>query len=78
MTAHSLRKQIQQQIEALPEDILREVADFMAFVVARRRYEGEIADWDEETWQQMAIEQFFRESSDVEYTIDDAIEVYEP
>ena len=78
MTAHSLRKQIQQQIEALPEDILREVADFMAFVVARRRYEDEIADWDEETWQQMALEQFFRESSDVEYTIDDAIEVYEP
>ena len=77
MTAHSLRKQIQQQIEELPEDLLREVADFMAFIVARHRYEDEIADWDEETWQQMALEQFFRESSDVEYTLDDAVEVYD-
>jgi len=77
MTTNQLRKQMQQQIEKLPENVLREVADFMAFILARRRYEDEITDWVEETWQQMAVEQFFRESDDVEYTIDDAIEVYE-
>ena len=77
MTIRQLRKQVQQQIETLPEDMLREVADFMAFVLTRRRGEREIADWDEETWQQMAATQFLRDGDDVEYTLDDAIEVYQ-
>jgi len=74
MSTSRLRKQVQQQIESLPEDVLQEVADFMAFVLARRGYEGEIDDWDDASWQQMALEQFFREDEAVEYTIEDAIE----
>ena len=76
MTSSQLRKQVQQQIEELPEDVLREVADFMAFILARRGYDREINDWDEDSWQEMALEQFFREDDEVEYSIDDAIEVY--
>ncbi len=71
MTVSPLRKQIQQKIEKLPDDVLREVADFMSFVMAHRRYEGEIEDWDDETWQQMALEQFFREEDEIEYSFDD-------
>ena len=76
MKTQQLRKQIQQQIETLPDDVLREVADFMAFVLARRRLEEVIDDWDDESWQKMAMEQFFREES-AEYSLDDAVEVYE-
>ena len=75
MQTNQLRKQIKQQIETLPEDILREVADFMSFVLARRRLEEVIDEWDDETWQQMALEQFFREEH-AEYSLDDAVEVY--
>jgi len=71
MSASQLRAQMQQQINTLPEDILREVADFMAFILSRRQ----IDDWDDGIWQQMALEQFFREDDDIEYTLDDAIEV---
>ena len=59
MSASQLRAQMQQQINTLPEDILREVADFMAFILSRRQ----IDDWDDEIWQQMALEQFFREET---------------
>ena len=75
MKSNQLRKQIQQQIELLPEDVLREVADFMAFILARRRLEEVVDDWDDESWQKMALEQFFKEES-AEYSLDDAIEVY--
>jgi len=75
MKTQPLRRQVQQQIETLPDDVLREVADFMAFVLARRRWEDVIDDWDDESWQKMALEQFFREES-AEYSLDDAVEVY--
>ncbi len=74
MTISRLRKQVQQQIESLPEDVLQEVADFMTFLLDRRRHEGEMTSWDEDAWQQMALEQLFREEEDVEYTIEDAVE----
>ena len=37
MTTFSLRNQLQQQIESLPEDLVIEIADFTAFIVTRRR-----------------------------------------
>jgi hypothetical protein len=75
MTGNQLRKQVHQQIDVLPEDVLREVADFLAFVLARRQKEN-LSEWDDDTWQQMALEQFFRDNDEVDYTVDDAIEVY--
>ncbi len=76
MATNLLRQQLQRQIEHLPDDVLQEVADFMAFVLARRRYGVTIDDWDDETWQRMALEQFFREEDEVEYSLEDAVEVY--
>ncbi len=77
MAVDLLRKKMHQQIDNLPADILHEIADFMAFVVERRLRE-KIEDWDDETWQKMALEQFFRDDEDeVVYTLEDAVEVYE-
>ncbi len=67
---------MQRQIEFLPDDILREIADFMAFVLARREGAGKLDDWEDSEWQDFALYGFFRESDEVTYTLNDAKEVY--
>jgi len=76
MTTTTLREQLRRQLDALPDDVLVEIADFAAFVLARRRSTAPYADWSEREWQEFALGQFLRESDDVEYTLADAEEVY--
>ena len=76
MTPTTLREQLRRQLDALPDDVLVEIADFAAFVLARRRSTAPYADWSEREWQKFAVSQFLRESDDVEYTLADAEEVY--
>jgi hypothetical protein len=76
MTANTLKKQLQHQLDLLPDDILIEIADFTAFILARRKMPLLYQEWTEQHWQAFALQQFLRESSDVEYTLEDAEEVY--
>jgi len=76
MTTTTLREQLRRQLDALPDDVLVEIADFAAFVLARRRSTASYADWSEREWQKFALGQFLREPDDVEYTMTDAEEVY--
>jgi len=74
MNSALLRQQLHRQVDRLPEDVLREVYDFTAFLLARRQYDIVVGDWDEALWQEFALEQFFRddEEDDIEYTLEDA------
>ena len=76
MTTTTLREQLRRQLDALPDDVLVEIADFAAFILARRRSTAPYADWSEPEWQKFALGQFLRESDDVEYTLAAAEEVY--
>jgi len=76
MTTHSVREQLLRQLDLLPDDIIVEIADFAAFLMARRQGKPTSADWTDREWQQFALDQFVRETDDVEYTLDDAQEVY--
>jgi hypothetical protein len=76
MATHSVREQLQRQLDLLPDDIIVEIADFAAFVLARRQGKLTYADWTDGEWQELALGQFLREVDDVEYTLDDAQEVY--
>lgn len=59
------------------DELIREIADFVAFVLARRRMLAPYADWTQDEWHQFALSQFLRETEDdVEYSLDDAQEVY--
>ena len=80
MTGQPLREQLHHQIDTMPEDVLAEVADFTAFVLDRRQNGGEHRDWSDSAWRSFAAEQFLRgtEDEDVEYTLDDAREVFHP
>jgi len=77
MTTAALREQLRQQVDVLPDEIIVELADFTAFVLARRKIPAQYADWDRMQWQEFALGQFLRATDDdVEYTLEDAKEVY--
>ena len=75
MSAHSVREQLRRQLELLPDDLVVEIADFAAFIMARRQGRLAYGDWTESEWQQRALSQLLREADNVEYTLDDAQEI---
>lgn len=78
MTDILLREELHKQIDNLPDDIVREIADFALFLVIKRQKPQEIADWNDEQWREFSLGQFFREEDDIEYTLDEAQEIYKP
>ncbi len=79
MATASLREQLQHQLEILPDEIIAEIADFTAFVLARRHKAIDYSHWAQAQWQTFVLEQFLGKSDDsVEYTLEDAKEVYHP
>ena len=78
MTTVAFREQLQKQIDTLPDDIVQQIADFTFFVMSRREITPLYADWDSSQWQDFSLEQFFREEDEVEYSLDDAQEIYHP
>ncbi len=78
MAATTFRKQLQKQIEKLPDDIVQQIADYTAFLMARRNITPLYSDWQISQWQNFALEQFFREDDEIEYTLKDAQEIYRP
>lgn len=78
MTLMITREQLHKQIDALPDDVVAQIADFTLFVVARRQLMPLYAEWNNSQWQVFTLEQLFREDDDVDYTLEDAQEVYHP
>jgi hypothetical protein len=78
MKTATFRKQLKKQIDTLPDDIVQQIADFTFFVMARREVAPEYVDWTDNQWQNFSLEQFFQEDDEVEYTLDDAQEIYHP
>jgi len=77
MTTAALREQLRQQVDVLPDEIIVELADFTAFVLARRKIPLQYVKWHPTQWQEFALGQFLRATDDdVEYTLEDAKEVY--
>jgi len=76
MTTTSVREQLHKYIDSLPDDIVQQISDFVLFVMARRNISSPYVDWDNDQWRDFGLEQFFREEDEVEYTLDDAQEVY--
>lgn len=77
MNTKTLRTQLQEQINHLPDEIVEQIADFALFVMSRRKSEP-YEDWDNQLWQDFALSQFFAEEDIVEYSLEDAQEIYHP
>ena len=78
MTVATVREQLCREIDNLPDDIVEQIADFTLFVMARRQISPSYVDWDGTQWQDFALGQLFCEDDEVEYSLDDAQEVYHP
>lgn len=78
MNEASVREHLHDQIDNLPDDILRQVADFASFVIERRQSAPRYAAWTDQEWDDFSLAQFFREEDEVTYTLEDAQEVYRP
>jgi hypothetical protein len=78
MTAPAIREQLHKQIDSLPDEIVQQIADFTSFLMAKQNPSAAYSDWDSHQWQAFALEQLFREEDDVEYSLDDAQEIYRP
>lgn len=76
MTISAIREQLHQQIDTLPDEIVQVVADFAMFVAVRRQSLPVYTDWDETQWQDFALTQLFSEDDEIEYTLQDAQEIY--
>ena len=74
----TIREQLRQQIDSLPDDIVEQIADFTLFIMARRHITPNYEDWDSSQWQDFALGQLFREGDEVKYSLEDAQEIYRP
>lgn len=74
----ALRDRLHKEIDRLPDEIVEQIADFTLFIMGRHHVAPLYEDWGQDEWQNFALEQFFREEDEVEYTIKDAKEVYRP
>jgi hypothetical protein len=71
-----MREQLHHYIDHLPEDSLNQVADFVLFLMARQQMSNTYTDWTDAEWQEFGLAQFLAETDEVEYTLDDAVEVF--
>ena len=78
MNTRLLRTQLQEQINQLPDELVEQIADFAMFVMSRRKFQPLYEDWDDQLWQDFALSQLFDEDDDVEYSLEDAEEIYHP
>jgi hypothetical protein len=78
MATIDIREQLTKQIESLPDEVVEEIADFTMFVMARRQIKPGYGEWSNKLWQDFALTQFFREDDEVEYSLNDAKEIYHP
>lgn len=78
MNGSNIRERLHRQIDELPDDVVEQIADFTLFVMARRELAPRYGDWDPDEWQTFVLEQFFRDGDEVEYSLDDAEEIYNP
>ena len=76
MTGATIREQLCRQIDDLPDDLVEQVADFALFLMTRRQIAPTYTDWESQEWLEFSLEQLFREDDEVEYSLEDAQEIY--
>ncbi len=69
----TLREQLHQQIDQLPDHIVEKIANFTSLITTHPEY----TNWQDKDWQEFCLEQFFREDDDIEYSLKDAQEIYQ-
>ena len=72
----TIREQLHKQIDQLPDRVVEQIANFIQLVATEQNNFPEYANWEIKDWQEFSLQQFFRDEDAVEYTLEDAQEVY--
>ena len=74
----TIREELHQQIDRLPDDIVEKIANFTRLISPDPNNISEYTNWQDEDWQKFSLEQFFKEEDEIEYSLADAQEIYQP
>ncbi len=74
----TLREQLHQQIDQLPDHIVEQIANFTRLISTQQNAKPDYNNWQKEDWEQFSLEQFFSEEDELEYSLEDAQEIYKP
>ncbi|BAG01890.1 MULTISPECIES: hypothetical protein [Microcystis] len=72
----TIREELHQQIDRLPDDIVEKIANFTRLISPEPNNISEYTNWQDEDWQKFSLEQFFKEEDEIEYSLADAQEIY--
>ncbi len=73
------RQQLHQQIDSLPDHIIEQIANFTISITTQQQIaSSEYTDWQSTQWQDLSLAQLFREDDEIEYSLEDAQEIYQP
>jgi len=73
------REKLHQQIDTLPDDIVEKIAQFISLISSNNSDKNivEYTDWEKKEWQELCLSQFFSDDDDIEYSLEDAQEIYQ-
>jgi predicted Rossmann fold nucleotide-binding protein DprA/Smf involved in DNA uptake len=73
------REQLHQQIDSLPDHIVEQIANLIISITTQQKIAvSEYTDWQNIQWQEFSLTQFFREDDEIQYSLEDAEEIYKP
>lgn len=73
------REQLHQQIDSLPDDIIEQIANLILSITTQQKIAAsEYTDWESTQWQEFSLTQLFCEDDEIEYSLEDAEEIYQP
>ena len=74
----TIRQQLHQKIDQLPDHIVEKIVNFTQFISTQQNSPPDHIDWQDKDWSEFSLEQFFRQEDEVEYSLEDAQEIYQP
>ena len=72
------REKLHQQIDQLPDHIVEQIANFTSSIMTQQNNIPEYGNWKDKDWQKFSLQEFFREDDEIEYSLEDAQEIYKP
>ena len=72
------REQLHQQIDQLPDHIVERIANFTSSIIKQQNNIVDYSNWENKDWQKFSLQEFFREEDEIEYSLEDAQEIYKP
>ena len=71
------REQLHQQIDSLPDHIVEQIASLILSITTQQKIGvSEYTDWQSTQWQDFSLTQLFGEDDEIEYSLEDAQEIY--